>query len=885
MKKIGLTILFFLSAHVLFATHQKAAEITYRHVGGNLYEFTLITYTYSRSLADRPWLFVSWRGRTGGGEIFQVQRNPQTDTVGPITVRNTYRFNITFPGEGTFFISMEDPNRNGGVINIPNSINIPIFVETTLEKFSAMGSNSSPRLLNSPIDQGCVGVPFMHNPGAYDPDGDSLSFRFIPCRGANGLNIPNFRLPSASDSITINPITGDLIWASPETIGDFNIAILIEEFRNGIRIGSVTRDMQISIQHCDNRPPVLHAPEHFCVLAGDTLRIPVRATDPDPTDILTLSATGGMLPPIRNSAVFSGNTGVSPVYDTLIWVPQHSDVQQQPHPIYFRVRDNGNPNLNALRTTFVQVIGPAPELDSIVPTFDVISLYWTPISDESILGYRIYRSRSRSGITQGACDFGVTDGNYEWFVEIREDTIFRLRDSAVKFEVKGDSIFVLRDSTINQGFLYCYRIVRLYRNGAVSQMSDEFCTALLSNAPIIEKVSIVETDENFGKIKLAWRHPLDLDVVADEANFRYVIHRLNGGTWEVLDTNQIQDTIFLDTLRNTRDFYHTYKIKLIRQNGGSWSTVGFSNEATSVFIEAIGRSRRVNIEILQVSPSWSAESFDIYRKMAWQSDTAFEFITNTTLRNFTDINLMNDSTYTYKIRAIGRHFNERINDYELINWSQRTNATPTIGPPCTPDFWVELFCNPLEHRLEWWWTIGDDCDMDDSTAFHIFFSPYMTGENFSEIGKVVSGNTFINPNVFAGRYYIIASNQTADNQFFFSERSEIRYISFQQFHDECMNYEIPNVFTPNGDGINDEFKIIWHFPPLDFGIFTIRIFNRWGNLVFESNDPHFEWDGINQATGQPAPDGTYFWVIERGGGLGGEALTRQTLSGNVTLLR
>ena len=868
MKKIGLTILFFLSTFALYATHQKAAEITYRHIEGNRYAFTLITFTYSRSLADRPWLTVSWRGLRGGGETFVVHRHPITDTVGPITVKNTYLFEINFPSEGTFFISMEDPNRNGGVVNIPNSINIPIFVETTLVISSAMGRNSSPTLLNPPIDQGCFGVPFMHNPGAFDPDGDSLSFRFINCRGANGLEIPNFRLPSASDSITLNPITGDLIWASPQSIGDFNIAILIEEFRRGVRIGSVTRDMQISIQHCANRPPELFAPEYICVFAGDTLRIPVRATDPNPQDILTLSATGGMLPPIRNDAVFSGSTGVSPVYDTLIWVPQHSDVQQQPHPIYFRARDNGTPNLNALRTTSVRVIGPAPQFDSVVPTFDYISLHWTPVSDQSVLGYRIYRALSRSGITQDFCEFGFTDANYQRIADLR-----------------GDSISVFIDSAVSQNSLYCYRIVRVYRNGTLSQMSDEFCISLLTKTPIIEKVSIVETDENFGKIQLAWRHPLDFDVVSDEANFRYVVHhRLSDGSFQPLDTNQIQDTIFLDTLRNTQDSYHIYKIELIQWQDQSWVSVGYSDIATSVFIEAVGRSRRVNIEISQVSPSWDTISFDIYRKMAWQSDTDFEFITNTALRNFTDVNLMNDSTYTYKIRAIGRHFDERINSYELINWSQKVNATPTIGVPCTPDLWVELFCNPLEHRLEWWWSFDNDCDIDDSTAFHIFFSPSIAG-SFTEIGKVVSENTFTNPNVFAGWYYIVASNRTTDGRVFYSEPSQIRYILFQQYYDECMNFVLPNVFTPNNDGINDEFKVIQpHNLPDGFGMFTIRIFNRWGNLVFESNSPNFEWDGVNQSTGRPAPDGTYFWVIELGGP-GGETLIRETLSGSVTLLR
>ncbi len=52
-------------------------------------------------------------------------------------------------------------------------------------------------------------------------------------------------------------------------------------------------------------------------------------------------------------------------------------------------------------------------------------------------------------------------------------------------------------------------------------------------------------------------------------------------------------------------------------------------------------------------------------------------------------------------------------------------------------------------------------------------------------------------------------------------------------------YYIPNAFTPNGDGLNDTFGLIGE------GIteYTIQIFNRWGNLIFESQDTKNQWDG------------------------------------------
>jgi len=842
------------------ATHQKAAEITYEHIEGRRFAFTLTTFTYSRSFADRPFLTIQWRGLMGGGGAQTVARtrNP-AEYVGNLTNINIYTFEIEFPNDGTFFISMEDPNRNGGVINLPNSINIPIFVETMLVISSAMAPNSSPILLNPPIDVGCFGIPFMHNPGAFDPDGDSLSFRFINCRGAGGLDIPGFRLPSASNSITLDAVTGDLIWDSPETIGDFNIAILIEEFRNGVRIGSVMRDMQISVQHCDNRPPVLKVPEFLCVLAGDTLRIPIRATDPDSADILTISANGDMLP---NRTWTSGNRTVSPVYDTLELVFQHSHVRQQPHPIYFRVRDNGTPNLNTLGTTLIRVIGPPPQFDSLVPNFDYIALHWTPISDESVLGYRIYRAQSRSGMVQDSCDFGMTDVLFQRIAEIR-----------------GDTTFVFRDSTVNQNLLFCYRIVRLYANGTVSQMSDEFCTTPLSNTPIIEKVSIAETSEFTGQIEVGWRHPLDVDVLSNADYFRYVIHRSSGGNLVYLDTVFVQDTTFVDNAPalNTQDFPHSYKIELIQwqDTSASWESVGFSNVGTSTFISATGRNSRVNIAVLQTSPAWITEHFRIYRRLEWQSDDYFELVVETTVPHFLDTDLINDTTYTYRIQAFGRHFDERINAYILTNWSQKVNATPIIGPPCRPIIdTLILACDP-EHLLWWDPLFDEDCD-DFGLTYHIYFSPSATGP-FREIDNVTV-RYFVNPNAFVGCYFVVARNVRN----YRSEPSDTACITIQQFFDQCMDFELPNVFTPNNDGINDVFKAMPHSLGHLNMFFTIRIFNRWGNQVFESNDMNFEWDG-NQSNGQPAPTGTYFWVVELG--VPGGEIPASQLSGNVTLLR
>jgi gliding motility-associated-like protein len=74
------------------------------------------------------------------------------------------------------------------------------------------------------------------------------------------------------------------------------------------------------------------------------------------------------------------------------------------------------------------------------------------------------------------------------------------------------------------------------------------------------------------------------------------------------------------------------------------------------------------------------------------------------------------------------------------------------------------------------------------------------------------------------------------------------------FSNDC-GFDMPNGYSPNGDGKNDDFEIkgLYGYPDN-----YLRVFNRWGNLVFSYDDyTGHEWKGQNNA-GDPLPDGTYF---------------------------
>ena len=87
--------------------------------------------------------------------------------------------------------------------------------------------------------------------------------------------------------------------------------------------------------------------------------------------------------------------------------------------------------------------------------------------------------------------------------------------------------------------------------------------------------------------------------------------------------------------------------------------------------------------------------------------------------------------------------------------------------------------------------------------------------------------------------------------------------------------EVPNVFTPNGDGINDEFRVAYR----SLKSYSCYIFNRWQHQIYSSNDPAQGWNG--RVNGRPAPEGAYYYIIEAVGTDG----VKYKRKGAVNLLR
>ena len=232
--------------------------------------------------------------------------------------------------------------------------------------------NNSPIFTEYPTPYLCVNQQFCYNNGAVDPDGDSLAYTLItPLNSAAGGTVTYIAPFSASNPIsgttTFDPLTGDLCMLATQLQVSV-VAMKVSEYRNGVFIGSVIRDIQIIIMNnCSTIPPVLTG------LNGSPVDVTTAATADITVDhctnnidsiIRTISATlgastnkvmswSGMNPSTSNPASFIiANNGSNNPIGTFSWVPDYIDVQNSPFLFTVNVTDDACPINNSFSFTY-----------------------------------------------------------------------------------------------------------------------------------------------------------------------------------------------------------------------------------------------------------------------------------------------------------------------------------------------------------------------------------------------------------------------------------------------------------------------------------------------------------------------------------------------------
>ena len=269
-----------------------------------------------------------------------------------------------------------------------NSVNTPFYVETVIIINPFLGCNETPVLLNPPIDDACVGVTYLHNAGAVDPDGDSLSYEFTIPKQDQDVPVVNYQFPDDHDialydaknedksgpaSFTLDQETGDIIWDAPGGEGEYNWAFKVIEWRKidgeWYQMGYVTRDMQVNVTDCNNEPPEIEPPPDTCVIAGDLLQQEIVATDPD-NDPIILTSFGSVYEVNSSPASYSPYPDVvqpSPATLNFSWLTDCYHVREREYQVTVKATDQPDisqgrgPKLSDFASWFIRVVGPPPE--------------------------------------------------------------------------------------------------------------------------------------------------------------------------------------------------------------------------------------------------------------------------------------------------------------------------------------------------------------------------------------------------------------------------------------------------------------------------------------------------------------------------------------------
>lgn len=916
------SIAFFSALNSTWATHIRAGEIIAERISVQTltYRITVVGYTDTRSSV------VFGPGRINFGDGREEQLNTKSDfslveDLGDLIEKNTFVITHTFQGPGKYKIRFLEFNRNDLTLNMNNSVDTPFYVETEITIDPFIGVNNSPVLTIPPVDNGAVNVRYIHNPGAYDPDGDSLSYRIeIPKQGFERV-VNNYRDPASAEFsknkedgtgpafMRVDAIFGDLVWDAPGTAGQYSVAMRITEWRKidgrYVEIGYVVRDMQIIIENSKNKRPKLILPPDLCVVAGTRIKEIIQGQDPD-GDPIKIEVFGEPMEINTSPATYKPDNvfQVQPGIVNFDWQTVCNHVREREYEIRVRITDKplSGPKLVDIQTWKIKVIGPPPVWDELEQLPGrTLKLAWDPYAcATSAQEMQVWRRLNSDPYEPDSCETGIRAG-YE-LIGTTNMTTFAFTDKN-----GGEGLA--------PGNTYCYRLVAAFPTPRLGEsiVSKEICITIDVDVPILTNVSITATNDKDGEIFVKWTPPYDLDKIQFPGPYSYELIRSEGftGAQNRLSLGKTTDTLFTDKKLNTKNLVYNYKVVLLDNN----IKIDTSTLASSVRLEPTIINEAIELKWSFNVPwnnSIAKYTHEVYRNRADAAalDVAsFVKIADVDVTKkgliyldegkFNGVKLKKDLEYCYYVITKGA-YNVAGLVYPLENRSQiicakpddnRLPCAPVLtfeGPECT-EYVSKQACGTITytHDLSWKPNFSGTCD-DQLSGYRLYFNPEgIPDGTFTRIGQFTALQlraTLRNLADYKGCYYLTAVDRSGNE----SPKSNVVCI------DNCPNYLLPNAFTPNDDGLNDTFMAFDNpFSKCPRFVIQVELFivNRWGTEVFRyasqsasENDPFVRWNG-KDPSGNELPAGTYYYSGTVYFDVVDPTKKQQTLKGTIQLIR
>jgi hypothetical protein len=267
----------------------------------------------------------------------------------------------------------------------------------------ADSTNSSPVFLNEPITLAQLNTPFLYNPLPFDADGDSISWALdIPLSNL-GDTVAGYTLPPSDSSMpfTMDAVTGEISFL-PNTLGNFVVSVIVTEYRNGVVIGTIRRDMQLIVVNSPNTPAVFtsnysvtrssSAAQEINIAPGQNLNFSAFINDVDQNNISVQVAGSLFQRPTPPTVSVSG--GIASGYVTLNWTAQTADVSTRPYLITVRVGDTYGNYTFYHDYSFIVKVGSATGVNETNAVASDLKVFPNPTYGETFVQFNAKKSGS-----------------------------------------------------------------------------------------------------------------------------------------------------------------------------------------------------------------------------------------------------------------------------------------------------------------------------------------------------------------------------------------------------------------------------------------------------------------------------------------------------------
>lgn len=321
----------------------------------------------------------------------------------------------------------------------------------------------------------------------------------------------------------------------------------------------------------------------------------------------------------------------------------------------------------------------------------------------------------------------------------------------------------------------------------------------------------------------------------------YEVYRsLNGENHELLATVSSNDTIFIDSLICKN--YYDYYVKAV-QNDGPHTAKSTRDTISPKYLEPTGITDLFTTTVVDnnyILTTWNKHNHpQVNKYQISRSDPSFGYIDRHAI-----------VTDTFYLDSIEVFVDKNIYSYTITGVDYcNSQADPSITSNS-----IVVALSRTENSLDIEWNLFEEWPKDRT---YYYLERGIEGKEFETILSGAELTSYKDDNVFS------------DLQDTFKYRIKAVYGNKVAYSNVIREYPdlkvfIPNAFTPNGDGINDLYKVSGsgaiNGTETEFDNFRIVIINRWGETVFETNDIYKGWDGTYK--GINCPIGTYVYHVE-----------------------